>query len=749
MGFTANSQNMDPLRHSREVSSVFVGDQQTYIAPGTPGGELWNRVVRMMLLESLLDATQLRHILKPHRLIGASSPHHERDARTACYALYSLLHYKILSKSHPTPLHQLPLPPHSPQLRPSKRTHKSRTKRLSTGGDVIGTGLENVVFILWSLAESNTKLLASLNVIGEDLVVFLRRLVASEGGEGGEMDVEAKKRTGKKAAANKSVPIGVTLAAAQTLHALISSNPPAQAHLLSPASSATLISLTTLLSSPSPALSPSDASDHLTLRVVAFGILLELSKSSAAKKSHHRDSLEAIKSVLKDHSYVLVGLVRTDLNEIVKEGVQAASEMDPKLTAGAPPTGPGNKLLALEKKLSTLQLSLEILGEWCASLDAEGLGAIAEGSDEDEEWGGIDAGGDVEMGDDEEEGDERGAQDEAEGIVSRKMEEDDEEAPEEDSPVELNESALSLFSNLPLLLLTLAQPTSLSFAPTTSSITLAATAPSTLLPTSTSPLPSAIPEALTPLSDLLTTVHVRSLECLNNLYITLARSKNAADCSKDLQKVWEGTLELVLGAVQGEVVTERVEGSAEEGEERKMEVVMAGVGAAWGMARVGLGEDGELIVGEQATPFLISVFSHPFATAATPAGEAIRVRVAGALGWIGRRSNIAPAENETIGLFLLSLLPHGKTASPLSPTPEVLLQAIDSIIDLYSDEDAPCDVPVFRQKGFLGRLEDAVAGVRAATKRIDKKKFPELRSRADGALENLVAFVQYRKEISG
>ncbi|KAK4693418.1 hypothetical protein P7C70_g8926, partial [Phenoliferia sp. Uapishka_3] len=116
------------------------------------------------------------------------------------------------------------------------------------------------------------------------------------------------------------------------------------------------------------------------------------------------------------------------------------------------------------------------------------------------------------------------------------------------------------------------------------------------------------------------------------------------------------------------------------------------------------------------TPFLISVFSHPFATAATPAGEAIRVRVAGALGWIGRRSNITPAENETIGLFLLSLLPHGKTTSPLSPTPKVLLQAIDSIIGLYLDEDAPYDVPVLRQKVFLGRLEDAVAGVRAATR---------------------------------
>lgn len=35
-----------------------------------------------------------------------------------------------------------------------------------------------------------------------------------------------------------------------------------------------------------------------------------------------------------------------------------------------------------------------------------------------------------------------------------------------------------------------------------------------------------------------------------------------------------------------------------------------------------------------------------------------------------------------------------------------------------------------------------------AVKKIDRKKFPELRSRAEGALENLVAFVAYRKGIS-
>ncbi|KAL8276569.1 hypothetical protein RQP46_011059 [Phenoliferia psychrophenolica] len=594
---------------------------------------------------------------------------------------------------------------------------------------------ENVVFLLWALAESNTKILASLNAVGQDLIVFLGALVRVDGDEAGGEDAKGGKK-GKKAAAVKSVPVGVALAAAQTLHALISSNPPAQAHLFAPASHSTLSSLTHILSTPTPATTPAaDTADHLTLRVVSFGILLDLTTSSAAKKPVNRASTAALKDVLKQHSDVLVGLVRTDLNQ------------DPKSTEGGqPPSGTGLDLVALEKKLSTLQLSLETLSEWCASLDAEGLGAIAAGgssssSDEgEEEWNGIpDDGGDVEMGDEDDEEEEE----EEDEIIQKDphaMEDDD----AEDAPLALTESALSLFTSLPSLLLALASPTPISFAPPPAPPT---PAPATLLPTSTASTPTSLPLPLHPLSALLTTIHVRALECLNNLYITLARSVDPARSARDLQQVWEGTLGLVLQASQA-AVSPKSAGEEDDAEDRHMEVVMAGVGAAWGMARVGLGEGGDLIVGEQATPFLVGIFSHPFATAATPAAESIRVRVCGCLGWLGRRSTVSASENETIGRFLLSLLPSGKAASPLAPTPEVLLQAIDSLIDLYSDEDSPVDVPVFRNLGFLERLDDAVPGVRAATKRIDKKKFPELRARADGALENLVAFVQYRRDVA-
>lgn len=44
-------------------------------------------------------------------------------------------------------------------------------------------------------------------------------------------------------------------------------------------------------------------------------------------------------------------------------------------------------------------------------------------------------------------------------------------------------------------------------------------------------------------------------------------------------------------------------------------------------------------------------------------------------------------------------------------------------------------------------MADSCAGGLLQIKKIDKSKFPELRARADGNLNNLVAFVQYRKDI--
>lgn len=346
--------------------------------------------------------------------------------------------------------------------------------------------------------------------------------------------------------------------------------------------------------------------------------MLELTK--LGKKSAQIDEM---REVLKEEQGVLMGGLTSDLPAVAQAALDAVNEMvrlcDPGSLADAPlqptstaptatPTGPTLRLAGYEKKLSTLQLSLEILGEWCASLDAEGLGAKADG--DEEEWGGImsqmesiAAGneGDAEDGDDVA----MDAQDEEmEGAQAGQSEEDDEDS--DGMGVELSRAAVRLVEELPRVLLALATPTVLSFVAPTSAT--ASTAPS-LIPTSTNLAPAAAAFALPPplqgIAENLTTIHVRALETLNNLYITLARSiatpsgasflENAKNVAA-LQSVWEGTLELVLQASSGVIPAAPVDGNKEEeGEERRMEMVMAGVGAAWGMARVGLGESGQLV----------------------------------------------------------------------------------------------------------------------------------------------------------
>lgn len=219
-----------------------------------------------------------------------------------------------------------------------------------------------------------------------------------------------------------------------------------------------------------------------------------------------------------------------------------------------------------------------------------GVAADEEEDEEEEEWAGIQGQEDVEMDDED---------DDAEVIISKPRPEDledtgmlEDDDDEETKTPKLSDSALSLFAQLPTQLLRLARPTDLSFlpsaaaSPTTNGVAAGAThsAPSTLLNGATTPSPP--PQQLAGIADILTTIHVRALECLNNLFITLARSSGSSAVS-DAQQIWEATLELVQAAGQASSTTTVVkEDEMDEVEQRRMEVVGAGVGALWGMARV-------------------------------------------------------------------------------------------------------------------------------------------------------------------
>lgn len=79
---------------------------------------------------------------------------------------------------------------------------------------------------------------------------------------------------------------------------------------------------------------------------------------------------------------------------------------------------------------------------------------------------------------------------------------------------------------------------------------------------------------------------------------------------------------------------------------------------------------------------------------------------------------------------------------------EPLIQATSALIDIYSDESLPYDIN-FRHGKYLDRLVDSVDGVKKAVKAIDRRKEGgrELRRRGDEVKENLVDFIQYRRDL--
>ena len=124
--------------------------------------------------------------------------------------------------------------------------------------------------------------------------------------------------------------------------------------------------------------------------------------------------------------------------------------------------------------------------------------------------------------------------------------------------------------------------------------------------------------------------------------------------------------------------------------------------------------------------------------------DAVRVKCIGALSALAQHADPASLDaNRVIASYLLSLLAPGRTTGI-----ETMLQATESLIDIFADERAPAEAN-FHAGNVLAALEGAVEGVRRMVKSIDRKKEGgrELRRRGEEVRDNLVAFVRYRKSL--
>lgn len=117
------------------------------------------------------------------------------------------------------------------------------------------------------------------------------------------------------------------------------------------------------------------------------------------------------------------------------------------------------------------------------------------------------------------------------------------------------------------------------------------------------------------------------------------------------------------------------------------------------------------------------------------------VKCLGVLGSLARAPDRVPI-NARIGRFLLSLV----VSLPSTPT-ACAVEALDQILEIYADEASDYDGPVFRAEDFLAVLEsaDLRRELRAMAKKVDRRREPQMRERADQVLLELGRFCAYKR----
>ncbi|TBU46133.1 ARM repeat-containing protein [Dichomitus squalens] len=522
---------------------------------------------------------------------------------------------------------------------------------------------ENVITILWCLSETSNKALNAINQIS--LVPFLMSFLA----------------------ARDRLPLSTVTSAAQCLYVLTDENYPIIDEVRSNAgyTACLLAIIRSAEEAPKTNGKGKETFDVRAdaLRVLSCGILRNISPipppSIATTIDIDRDvvlpTLEPVLSSIDLQEASQAAQHAVDNQESTPQLENLSLKHTPKSDHKTPSE---LELERLETRLRTIQLALEILTGMCATLpDPEMFSGATDADGEDDNEAGdenVDDAPDIDM-----------TIDNADASP--------------DTPGDAPQPP-AFFTTLVAPLLKLVQPTPLSFPPLDN--------------------PSPHP----PTTSALGAIPVSALECLNNIFLSMATSlagRPSGLAPENGRTVFDAVWR-ALNAVGTDI--------SRSGQERRREVWNMGVGVLWGVGNVW---KGALVPTEEHVQVLTQ-----FCGATADTG--VKVKTIGALECLAQHPESVDA-NRVISAYLLSLLPP--SANPPTPT-EPLLQAVSALIDIYSDETLPYDVN-FRSGRYLDALVQSVEGVRKAVRGIDRKKERELRVRGEEVRDNLVAFIQYRR----
>ncbi|KAI8883817.1 ARM repeat-containing protein [Backusella circina FSU 941] len=228
----------------------------------------------------------------------------------------------------------------------------------------------------------------------------------------------------------------------------------------------------------------------------------------------------------------------------------------------------------------------------------------------------------------------------------------------------------------------------------------------------------------------LTLTHQRSLECMNNFLLSMNEVPTKywfRECRSDAVQLWRW-----LFGLADQVATSGAEQWAKE------VILETAVGCLWALGR-GLTHDIPL------SPTDVGALCGTYEMMSL---DSMRVKIIGCLGPIAMRlgdietNKASDTHDFTIGIFLMNVL---QGVSQRKTSAAVTVEALNDIFDVYSDCEFDYDLPVFVQGGFLNILKQTFSSIRSMVKSIDRRKQFDLRMRADEALDNLNAFIKYKK----
>jgi len=624
---------------------------------------------------------------------------------------------------------------------------------------------ENVIIILWSLAETSSKWLDSVIAL-QDIIPLLSNILRLF------TDQLQAKRSPKSTPSRYLIPSSCALASGQCLYALTEDHIKLSKQLAfsNQESIQPLITLFSCPDQPSEQFSSEDIENLELLKVVTIGVLRNIILHTRKRA----EELSFKPAYDEKMPHILIAKLQVDLGQLAVAAAEAHNSIpiaplsDLNLTKASiqGPSSAELKLESIERRLTLVQLALELVGEWCASAD---------GFDEDEDNCVVASDSDQASEDDEMDDSDNGSQNPEQKQDSQSENEDIdmEEIPSkvngaksDDHLTETNNNAMDIeetgasiqspqttsFSHLLSHLNNLAKPTP-HFYQSRDSETMGRNVIPTATNTedmSSNPISGTVPDLI---NELLSGIHLRATDALNNMMITIERLEGASVDSENkfvstnqeaLCKVWKSCWSTTSELAHHAHLSRKGKQKAPNGtllsqQCHREQLLISALTCFWSLTRVLMGD-----ISSSALPFTPHQTQSLIEIVRTSENETLRARALTTLTCFARRPRVSVEENTIIGDVLIDIISKANAAASDIPI-SLFIGALDGLFDVYADETKEYDGPVFRQRGFLDTLKAALPTLQAIVKMIDKRKDPALRQQAEEVQSNLAAFIEYRK----